>query len=67
MAIVLKVISTFFRFTGCLGYSLGLLGVYYAGCNRTISNIFSITAMSFFGFAFGGSLITPVDMSPTFA
>ncbi|GFT48372.1 hypothetical protein NPIL_98761, partial [Nephila pilipes] len=51
----------------CLGYSLGLLGVYFAGCDRWTSAFLSVAAMSFNGFSSTGCMITPVDMSPTFA
>ncbi|GFY44208.1 vesicular glutamate transporter 2 [Trichonephila inaurata madagascariensis] len=32
-----------------------------------LSAMLSVAAMSFMGFAFNGCMITPVDMSPTFA
>ncbi|CAL1293153.1 unnamed protein product [Larinioides sclopetarius] len=55
------------NFIACLGYSLGFLGVYFVGCDKTISNLLAIIGMSFNGFVFGGSIIVPIDMSPTFA
>ncbi|GIY71491.1 vesicular glutamate transporter 3 [Caerostris extrusa] len=51
----------------CLGYSLGLLGVYFAACDRMWSNILSITATSFIGLSAPGCMVVPMDMSPTFA
>ncbi|GFU17316.1 putative inorganic phosphate cotransporter [Nephila pilipes] len=56
-----------FNFLYCLGYSLCLLGVIYSGCERMLSTVLSVAAMSFIGFSFNGCMITPVDMSPTFA
>ncbi|KAF8787704.1 Sialin like protein [Argiope bruennichi] len=50
-----------------LGYSGGVLGIYFAGCDRVWSNIFSITAMSFIGLSVPGCMVAPIDMSPTFA
>ncbi|GBN28417.1 Putative inorganic phosphate cotransporter [Araneus ventricosus] len=55
------------NFLACLGYSLGLLGVYFVGCYRAMSNLLAIIGMSFSGFVFGGCMIVPIDMSPTFA
>lgn len=55
------------NFLYCLGYSLCLLGVIYSGCERMLSTVLSVAAMSFIGFSFNGCMITPVDMSPTFA
>lgn len=55
------------NFLCCLGYSLGLLGVYFSGCDRWTSAFLSVAAMSFNGFSSTGCMITPVDMSPTFA
>ncbi|GFY57406.1 inorganic phosphate cotransporter [Trichonephila inaurata madagascariensis] len=55
------------NFLCCLGYSLGLLGVYFSGCDRWTSAVLSVAAMSFNGFSSTGCMITPVDMSPTFA
>ncbi|GIY75537.1 putative inorganic phosphate cotransporter [Caerostris darwini] len=55
------------NFIYCLGYSLGLLGVYYAACDRMWSNILSITATSFIGLSVPGCMVVPIDMSPTFA
>ncbi|GFY68792.1 vesicular glutamate transporter 1 [Trichonephila inaurata madagascariensis] len=52
---------------GCLGYSLGILGVYFAGCDRVLSNVFIIIAMSLIGFPFAGCMIVSCDMSPNFA
>ncbi|XP_055941820.1 putative inorganic phosphate cotransporter [Argiope bruennichi] len=50
-----------------LGYSGGVLGIYFAGCDRMWSNIFSIIAMSFIGLSVPGCMVAPIDMSPTFA
>lgn len=55
------------NFIGCLGYSLGILGVYFAGCDRVLSNVFIIIAMSLIGFPFAGCMIVSCDMSPNFA
>ncbi|XP_055941828.1 putative inorganic phosphate cotransporter [Argiope bruennichi] len=51
----------------CLGYSICILGVYYAGCQRSLSTVLSIAAMSFMGLSYNGSLIAPFDLSPNFA
>ncbi|GBN19013.1 hypothetical protein AVEN_240117-1, partial [Araneus ventricosus] len=53
--------------TVCVGYSLGLIGVMYAGCDRMWSNILAIIAMGFAGFAYCGCMTAVIDMSPTFA
>ncbi|CAL1293171.1 unnamed protein product [Larinioides sclopetarius] len=50
-----------------LGYSIGVLGIYFAGCDKLWSNIFSIIAMSFIGLSIPGCMVAPIDMSPTFA
>ncbi|GBN42764.1 Putative inorganic phosphate cotransporter [Araneus ventricosus] len=50
-----------------LGYSVGVLGIYFAGCDRVWSNVFSIIAMSFIGLSVPGCMVAPIDMSPTFA
>ncbi|KAF8787712.1 putative inorganic phosphate cotransporter like protein [Argiope bruennichi] len=55
------------NFLASLGYSLGLLGIYFAGCDATMSKWLGIIGMSFSGFVFGGCMIVPLDMSPTFA
>ncbi|GFQ87933.1 vesicular glutamate transporter 1 [Trichonephila clavata] len=60
-------VRKWFNFLYCSGYSLCLLGVIYSGCERMLSAVLSIVAMGFIGFVFNGCLITPVDMSPTFA
>ncbi|GFU17322.1 hypothetical protein NPIL_486321 [Nephila pilipes] len=52
---------------GCLGYSLGILGVYFAGCDRILSNVFIVIAMSLIGFPFAGCMIVSCDMAPNFA
>ncbi|XP_035224153.1 putative inorganic phosphate cotransporter isoform X2 [Stegodyphus dumicola] len=51
----------------CLGYSVCVWGIYFTGCRRTVNIAFSVLAMSFIGFGLAGSMIVPVDMSPTFA
>ncbi|GFY68793.1 putative inorganic phosphate cotransporter [Trichonephila inaurata madagascariensis] len=51
----------------CIGYSLCLLGIYAAGCDKTTSAPFSILAMASVGLSFAGCMITAIDMSPTFA
>ncbi|GFU15621.1 inorganic phosphate cotransporter, partial [Nephila pilipes] len=51
----------------CVGYSLCLLGIYAAGCDKTTSAPFSILAMASVGLSFAGCMITAIDMSPTFA
>ncbi|GFQ97145.1 putative inorganic phosphate cotransporter, partial [Trichonephila clavata] len=51
----------------CTGYSLCLLGIYAAGCDKTTSAPFSILAMASVGLSFAGCMITAIDMSPTFA
>ncbi|GFY42576.1 putative inorganic phosphate cotransporter, partial [Trichonephila inaurata madagascariensis] len=56
-----------FNLLYCSGYSLCLLGVIFSGCERIPSTVLSIAAMCLIGFSFNGSIITPVDMSPTFA
>ncbi|GFT48652.1 vesicular glutamate transporter 2.2 [Trichonephila clavipes] len=60
-------VRKWFNFLYCLGYSICLLGVIYSGCERMLSTVLSIAAMSFIGLSFNGCMITPVDMSPTFA
>ncbi|GBM75415.1 hypothetical protein AVEN_119956-1 [Araneus ventricosus] len=50
-----------------LGYSLALLGMYFAGCDRVWSNVCSIIAFSFIGISVPGCMVVPSDMSPTFA
>ncbi|GBN40560.1 Putative inorganic phosphate cotransporter [Araneus ventricosus] len=50
-----------------LGSSISLLGVYFVGCDRVWSNVFSIIAFSFVGLAIPGCVVVPADMSPTFA
>ncbi|CAL1293173.1 unnamed protein product [Larinioides sclopetarius] len=50
-----------------LGYSLCLLGIYAAGCDKSISAPFSILAMGSVGLSFAGCMIAAIDMSPTFA
>ncbi|CAL1293116.1 unnamed protein product [Larinioides sclopetarius] len=56
-----------FNFLYCFGYSLCVLGIYYAGCDKTSSTIMGFLAMSFFGFSYNGVLTVPNDMSPTYA
>ncbi|GBM75409.1 Putative inorganic phosphate cotransporter [Araneus ventricosus] len=51
----------------CLGYSLCLLGIYAAGCDKSTSAPFSILAMGSVGLSFAGCMIAAIDMSPTFA
>ncbi|GIY75535.1 putative inorganic phosphate cotransporter [Caerostris darwini] len=55
------------NFIFCLGYSLSLLGIYFAGCDKSMSAPFSILAMSLVGLSFAGCMIAAIDMSPTFA
>ncbi|GBN14171.1 Putative inorganic phosphate cotransporter [Araneus ventricosus] len=55
------------NFLFCLGYSLCILGVYYAGCHRVQSTVFSVAAMSFSGLTFSGCMIAPLDVAPNFA
>ncbi|XP_055942590.1 putative inorganic phosphate cotransporter isoform X2 [Argiope bruennichi] len=56
-----------FNLLFCIGYSLGLIGVIYVGCDRMWSNIIAIIAMGFAGFVYCGCMTTVIDMSPTFA
>ncbi|XP_054711906.1 putative inorganic phosphate cotransporter [Uloborus diversus] len=50
----------------CSVFALGLLGIYFAGCDTLWSEVSLFVAMGSVGFGFAGSLITAVDMSPTF-
>ncbi|GFU78146.1 putative inorganic phosphate cotransporter [Trichonephila clavipes] len=50
----------------CLIFTVGIIGVYFSGCDRTLNEIFLFIATGSVGFGFAGSLITAVDMSPTF-
>ncbi|CAL1293120.1 unnamed protein product [Larinioides sclopetarius] len=55
------------NFLYCSGTSLCILGLYYAGCQREMSTVFSVAAMSFLGLSFSGCMIAHLDMSPNFA
>ncbi|KAF8787703.1 putative inorganic phosphate cotransporter like protein [Argiope bruennichi] len=55
------------NFLFCVGYSLCLLGIYAAGCDKSTSAPFSILAMGSVGLSFAGCMIAAIDMSPTFA
>ncbi|GFS32954.1 putative inorganic phosphate cotransporter [Trichonephila inaurata madagascariensis] len=50
----------------CLIFTVGTIGVYFSGCDRTLNEIFLFIATGSVGFGFAGSLITAVDMSPTY-
>ncbi|XP_042906807.2 putative inorganic phosphate cotransporter, partial [Parasteatoda tepidariorum] len=50
----------------CFAFALGMIGVYFSGCNTTWNEICLFIATAAVGFGFAGSLIVAVDMSPTF-
>ncbi|KAF8787743.1 putative inorganic phosphate cotransporter like protein [Argiope bruennichi] len=52
---------------GCIGYSAGLLGVYFSGCNRHITAITAAMALFFTGVGSAGSMIVCLDMAPRFS
>ncbi|XP_015919701.1 putative inorganic phosphate cotransporter [Parasteatoda tepidariorum] len=50
----------------CFGFALGMMGIYFSGCDNTWNEICLFIATAAVGFGFPGSLIVSVDMSPTF-
>ncbi|KFM65418.1 putative inorganic phosphate cotransporter, partial [Stegodyphus mimosarum] len=50
----------------CAVFTLGMVGVYLSGCSTTWNEVSFFVAIASVGFGFAGSLITAVDMSPTF-
>lgn len=57
----------FWTLMGSLGYSVCLLGIYFAGCNRNLSVVLSILALGLTGLEFSGCSIASTDMAPTFS
>ncbi|XP_035224156.1 putative inorganic phosphate cotransporter [Stegodyphus dumicola] len=50
----------------CSVFTLGMVGVYLSGCSTTWNEVSFFVAIASVGFGFAGSLITAVDMTPTF-
>ncbi|XP_054710979.1 putative inorganic phosphate cotransporter [Uloborus diversus] len=55
-----------FNLLSCILFSLGIFGIYLSGCDSLWNTICLFIATASVGFGFAGSLITAVDMSPTF-
>ncbi|GIZ02144.1 uncharacterized protein CEXT_97971 [Caerostris extrusa] len=51
---------------GCIIFTIGVIGIYLSGCDTTWNVVCLFIATASVGFGFAGSLITAVDMSPTF-
>ncbi|CAL1287799.1 unnamed protein product [Larinioides sclopetarius] len=50
----------------CFIFTLGTAGIYFSGCDTMWNEICLFIATASVGFGFAGSLITAVDMSPTY-
>ncbi|GFY50396.1 hypothetical protein TNIN_71491 [Trichonephila inaurata madagascariensis] len=51
----------------CIGFSFCLLGVAYAGCDKSLNIICLVTALIIAGFGYPASQIVPLDMTIVFA